>query len=94
MTDLSDAFHPFPVPGPMHLGPRPEAVFNRGQGRWSWDLRGQRYLDLVQGWAVNMRGHAPPALAQVLTRQAGRLLQARPGFYNDQAIELAQRLTR
>lgn len=49
-------------------------------------------------------GHAPPALAQALTRQASRLLQARPGqagpgragpgFYNDQAIELAQRLTR
>ena len=94
MTDLSDAFHPFPVPGLMHLGPRPEAVFNRGQGSWLWDLRGQRYLDLVQGWAVNTLGHAPPALAQALTRQAGRLLQAGPGFYNDQAIELAQRLTR
>ena len=94
MTDLSDAFHPFPVPGLMHLGPRPAAVFSRGQGSWLFDLRGQRYLDLVQGWAVNTLGHAPPALAQALTRQADRLLQAGPGFYNDQAIELAQRLTR
>ena len=42
-------------------------------------LRGQRYLDLVQGWAVNTLGHAPPALAQALTRLASRLLQARPG---------------
>ena len=47
MTDLSDAFHPFPEPGLMHRSPRPEAVFNRGQGSWLWDLRGQRYPDLV-----------------------------------------------
>jgi acetylornithine/N-succinyldiaminopimelate aminotransferase len=76
----------------MHLGPRPPAVFVRGQGSWLWDASGQRYLDLVQGWAVNTLGHAPAAIAQALTRQAGSLLQAGPGFYNDQAIALAQRL--
>ena len=82
----------FPPPGLMALGPRPEAVFVRGQGSWLWDARGQRYLDLVQGWAVNTLGHAPPTVADALARQAGRLLQAGPGFHNDQAIALAQRL--
>jgi acetylornithine/N-succinyldiaminopimelate aminotransferase len=81
-----------PPAGLMALGPRPEAVFVRGQGSWLWDARGQRYLDLVQGWAVNTLGHAPPAIADALSRQAGRLLQAGPGFHNDQAITLAQRL--
>lgn len=86
-TDLSA-----PPAGLMHLGPRPANVFVRGQGSWLWDSRGQRHLDLVQGWAVNTLGHAPPAVAQALARQAGTLLQAGPGFYNDQAITLAQRL--
>ena len=91
-TQTPPAHTPFPPPALMHLGPRPEAVFVRGQGSWLWDARGQRYLDLVQGWAVNTLGHAPAAVAQALTRQAGTLLQAGPGFYNDQAIALAQRL--
>jgi hypothetical protein len=26
--------HSFPPPGLMHLGPRPPAVFVRGQGSW------------------------------------------------------------
>jgi acetylornithine/N-succinyldiaminopimelate aminotransferase len=82
----------FPVPGLMALGPRPDTVFVRGQGSWLWDARGQRHLDLVQGWAVNTLGHAPPEIARALSAQAGRLLQAGPGFHNDQAILLAQRL--
>ena len=64
-------------------------------------LRGQRYLDLVQGWAVNTHGPGPArtgAGADAPSQQAAagqaRLGRAGPGFYNDQAIELAQRLTR
>lgn len=76
----------------MHLGPRPAQVFVRSQGSWLWDSTGQRHLDLVQGWAVNTLGHAPPQVAKALSTQAGRLLQAGPGFYNDQALLLAQRL--
>jgi len=82
----------FPPAGLMHLGPRPDNVFVRGQGSWLWDARGRRHLDLVQGWAVNTLGHAPPEIARALARQADTLLQAGPGFYNDQAIALAQRL--
>ena len=81
-----------PAPSLMHLGPRPANVFVRGQGSWLWDTAGRRHLDLVQGWAVNTLGHAPPQIAQALATQAGRLLQAGPGFYNDQAVLLAQRL--
>ena len=78
----------------MSLGPRPDAVFVRGQGSWLWDSRGQRYLDLVQGWAVNTLGHAPPQIADALAGQASTLLQAGPGFHNDRAAALAARLAR
>lgn len=78
--------------GLMHLGPRPPQIFTRGQGAWLWDSTGRRHLDWVQGWAVNTLGHAPPELARALADQAGTLLQAGPGFHNDRAIALAQRL--
>ena len=85
-------FDPAALDALMVLGPRPEAVFVRGQGSWLWDHRGRRHLDLVQGWAVNTLGHAPAPIARALARQAGTLLQAGPGFHNDQAARLAQRL--
>ena len=82
-----------PVHALMEVTRRPRAVFTRGQGSWLWDSEGRVHLDLVQGWAVNTLGHAAPAIAAALAEQAGRLVQAGPGFYNDRAIELAHRLT-
>ena len=89
----SAAFERFPVASLMNVTQRPPAVFTHGRGCWLWDSEGRAYLDLVQGWAVNTLGHAPSAIATALAVQASRLLQAGPGFYNDRAVELAQRLT-
>ena len=44
----------------MNLTARPRAVMVRGQGSYLWDASGRRYLDFVQGWAVNALGHAAP----------------------------------
>lgn len=76
----------------MDITRRPEAVFTRGQGSWLWDSQGRRYLDLVQGWAVNTLGHAPPQISAALAAQSQRLLQPGPGLFNDRAAELASRL--
>ncbi len=86
-------FDHYPVGALMHVTARPAAVFTHGRGSWLWASDGRRFLDLVQGWAVNTLGHAPPAIAQALAAQAGRLLQPGPGLYNDRAVELAERLT-
>jgi acetylornithine/N-succinyldiaminopimelate aminotransferase len=83
----------YPVQALMTVTQRPSAVFARGQGSWLWDAEGRRYLDLVQGWAVNTFGHAPALIRDALAEQAGRLLQAGPGLHNDRAIALAERLT-
>ena len=88
------AFQHYPVQALMTVTQRPAAVFTHGRGSWLWDSEGRRYLDLVQGWAVNTLGHAPPAIAQALAAQSQRLLQPGPGLYNDRAVELADRLTR
>ncbi|HLO96386.1 MAG TPA: acetylornithine transaminase [Burkholderiaceae bacterium] len=71
---------------------RPDIVFAQGQGSWLSDEQGKRYLDLVQGWAVNSLGHSPAVVAQALAVQAGRLLNASPGFYNRPMLDLAERL--
>jgi 4-aminobutyrate aminotransferase-like enzyme len=68
-----------------HHAPPPEAVFTRGHGSWLWDSQGRRYLDLVQGWAVNTLGHAPPQISAALAAQSQRLLQPGPGLFNDRA---------
>jgi acetylornithine/N-succinyldiaminopimelate aminotransferase len=81
-----------PLQALMTVAQRPSAVFTHGRGSWLWDSEGRAYLDLVQGWAVNTFGHAPPLVRDALAAQADRLLQAGPGLHNDQAIALAHRL--
>ncbi len=77
----------------MDITRRPPVVFVAGQGSWLTDSEGRRYLDFIQGWAVNCLGHAPPAITQALARQAERLINCSPAFYNDQMIRLADLLT-
>lgn len=71
---------------------RPDIVFAQGHGSWLVDESGKRYLDLVQGWAVNSLGHSPALLARALAEQAGRLLNPSPAFYNRPMLDLANRL--
>jgi acetylornithine/N-succinyldiaminopimelate aminotransferase len=77
----------------MNITPRPPIVFVAGQGSWLIDSEGRRYLDFVQGWAVNCLGHSPRPIVAALARQAERLLNCSPAFYNDQMIRLAEMLT-
>ena len=47
----------------MYVAERPSVVFAEGHGSWLVAEDGRRFLDFVQGWAVNSLGHAPPAIA-------------------------------
>jgi acetylornithine/N-succinyldiaminopimelate aminotransferase len=76
----------------MAVAARPDLVFVKGQGSWLFDHRGKRYLDFVQGWAVNALGHCPAAIVGALAQQARTLINPSPAFFNDRAIDLAQRL--
>jgi acetylornithine/N-succinyldiaminopimelate aminotransferase len=87
---MTDAAHPFDAL--MDITVRPPAVFVRGEGSFLWDDTGKRYLDFVQGWAVNCLGHSPPKIAEALTAQAKLLLTPSPAFYNATSLELAKAL--
>ncbi|MEL7349668.1 MAG: aminotransferase class III-fold pyridoxal phosphate-dependent enzyme, partial [Pseudomonadota bacterium] len=47
--------------------------FARGEGAWLTTVDGRRFLDFGAGIAVNVLGHAHPALVAALTEQAGRV---------------------
>jgi acetylornithine/N-succinyldiaminopimelate aminotransferase len=76
----------------MPITSRPPLVIQRGRGSFLWDEDGRRYLDLLQGWAVNALGHSPPELVQALTEQAERLLTPSPALHNRPQMMLAERL--
>lgn len=78
----------------MHVAVRPPHIMVRGSGSYLWDHAGMRYLDFVQGWAVNALGHAPPEIAEALAEQAKVLLNASPAFHNVPQLRFARELTR
>lgn len=77
----------------MDIVSRPEVMFVRGRGSWLEDHTGKRYLDFVQGWAVNCLGHCPPEITEALKEQAGKLITPSPAFFNEPALQLAKFLT-
>ncbi len=76
----------------MHTFRRQPLTLVRGQGTRVWDDAGRSYLDLVAGIAVNILGHAHPAVAAAITRQARTLLHASNLYYTLPQIELAELL--
>ncbi len=88
---MNIATHPFDAL--MDITARPPAVFVRGEGSFLWDDSGKRYLDFMQGWAVNCLGHSPPVVADALAAQAKLLLTPSPAFYNAPSLKLAKALT-
>lgn len=77
----------------MEITSRPEIVFVSGEGSWLQDHTGKRYLDFVQGWAVNCLGHCPPDVVRAIHEQSARLLNPSPAFYNQPAMDLALHIT-
>jgi acetylornithine/N-succinyldiaminopimelate aminotransferase len=84
------ATHPFDAL--MDITARPPTVFVKGEGGYLWDDAGKRYLDFMQGWAVNCLGHSPPVVADALAAQAKVLLTPSPAFYNEPSLKLAKAL--
>ena len=49
-------------------------VIDHGEGSYVWDVSGRRYLDWVQGIAVNALGHCHPRVVEAIREQVGKLL--------------------
>ena len=74
-------FNEYPVESLMFITNRPDLVFVRGEGSWLFDAPGKRYLDFVQGWAVNCaRPLRRTCMREALAAQARTLINPSPGF--------------
>ncbi|WP_010250944.1 aspartate aminotransferase family protein [Acetivibrio cellulolyticus] len=77
----------------MYVTNRPEIIFTKGEGSYLWDSNGNKYLDMIAGWAVCCLGHSSPVMVEAMTQQAKVLINPSPAFYNKPAIEFASLLT-
>ncbi|MEH6646085.1 aspartate aminotransferase family protein [Sulfitobacter sp.] len=66
--------------------------FVKGEGSWLIEADGRRFLDLGAGIAVNVLGHANPALTAALTEQAGALWHTSNLYQIPQQTALADKL--
>ena len=51
-----------------------DVTFDHGEGAILWDTNGRQYLDALSGIAVCGLGHAHPAVASAISRQASKLI--------------------
>lgn len=77
----------------MYITNRPPLVFTEGSGMYMTDNNGKRYLDFLQGWAVNALGHSPQCIQDALVAQSRKIINPSPAFFNQPSSELARLLT-
>ena len=64
-----------------------------GHGVWLEDFDGQRYLDAISSWWVNLFGHCNPVINQAVKAQIDTLEHViLGGFTHEAALELAEKL--
>ena len=64
-----------------------------GEGVWLHDFDGNRYLDAVSSWWVNLFGHNHPGIKQALHKQLDTLEHViLAGFTHEPVVQLSERL--
>lgn len=67
-------------------------TLTEGSGMYVKDEHGNEYLDFLAGIAVNVLGHAHPALSNAITNQAGKMLHCSNLYHIPKQTELAEKL--
>jgi acetylornithine/N-succinyldiaminopimelate aminotransferase len=80
------------IPSVLPTYNRAALQFVKGEGAWMIEADGRRFLDLGAGIAVNVLGHANPALVTALTEQANKIWHVSNLYQIPQQQELADRL--
>ena len=71
---------------------RRKIAFKRGSGSFLYSTNGKKYLDFVQGIAVNSLGHANPYLIKAINKQAKKIWHVSNAFVIPEGERLAKRL--
>ena len=72
---------------------RRKISFKNGKGSFLYGSNGKKYLDFVQGIAVNSLGHANPYLIKAVNKQTKKLWHVSNAFIIPEGERLAKRLT-
>jgi acetylornithine/N-succinyldiaminopimelate aminotransferase len=72
---------------------RKKISFKRGKGSYLYSIKGKKYLDFVQGIAVNSLGHSNEHLIRAINKQAKKLWHVSNAFIIPEQEKLAKKLT-
>ena len=72
---------------------RRKISFKKGKGSFLYDRNGKKYLDFVQGIAVNSLGHSNTYLNKALAKQSKNVWHVSNAFEIPEAERLANKLT-
>ena len=72
---------------------RRKIAFKKGKGSFLYSTNGKKYLDFVQGIAVNSLGHSNPYLIKAINKQAKKVWHVSNAFIIPEGEKLAKRLT-
>lgn len=68
--------------------------FERGRGAYLYDAEGEKYLDLMTGYGVNIFGHSHPKIVETITDQAKNLTNLHASFANEVRAKAAHALVK
>ncbi len=68
--------------------------FTKGKGSYLYTKKGIKFLDFVQGIAVNSLGHTNPNLVKAINKQSKKLWHVSNSFIIPEGEELAKKLTK
>ena len=71
---------------------RKKISFSKGKGSYLYSTDGKKYLDFVQGIAVNSLGHSNPYLIKALKNQAQKIWHVSNAFIIPEGEKLAKKL--
>ena len=71
---------------------RKKIAFKKGKGSYLYSSNGKKYLDFIQGIAVNSLGHSHPKLNKALHSQSKRLWHVSNAFLIPEGEKLAKKL--
>tara|TARA_B110001452_G_scaffold261882_1_gene261197 strand:- start:369 stop:1535 length:1167 start_codon:yes stop_codon:yes gene_type:complete len=73
---------------------RKKIAFTKGKGSYLFSTKGKKYLDFVQGIAVNSLGHAHPKLIKALNNQSKKLWHVSNAFIIPEGEQLAKKIAK
>ena len=73
---------------------RKKISFKRGKGSFLYSVDGKKYLDFVQGIAVNSLGHTHPKLVKTINAQSKKLWHVSNAFVIPEGEKLAKKLAK